>query len=483
MADEVTINITEAVDEVTIDALDGSLPSPSDHGNLTGLLDDDHPLYHTDARALAWLGARSTTDLSEGLSLYFTTARAQAVVDADASLLKADGSRNVSGVLTLDPLPEPAWAEGQLYYDANSNTLSFQNDVPNVTLNIGEEVYVRAVNKTGVTLANGQVVYIDSAQGNRPTITLANASSASTSDGTLGVVTADIANNAEGLVTIIGVVRGLDTSAFTEGDMIYLSAATAGTFTNVKPTTPDRAVQLGVVLSSHNTQGEILVRIDSTQDLGDLQDVLITSLSTGQMVIWDATSGYWKNSTRYYLDEAGDEHHFAGGFRMDDAQWDDLRFPATTVRQGSTLKPDFDTTDVGLLFPQNDPLEIAYIIGQMPHEWKLESEIKPHIHYIQDEVTVPVFKIDYRIYKNGDAPPAFTTLTTSGTPALTYTSGSIAQIMSFPAIDMTGIDAVSAIVDVKLYRDDNVVSGDVLVKEFDFHYQKDTFGSRQAFVK
>lgn len=35
----------------------------SDHGALTGLGDDDHPQYHNDARALAWLGGRSIADL------------------------------------------------------------------------------------------------------------------------------------------------------------------------------------------------------------------------------------------------------------------------------------------------------------------------------------------------------------------------------------------------------------------------------------
>lgn len=44
----------------------------SDHGALTGLLDDDHTQYHTDARALTWLGTRTTDDLPEGVSnLYF----------------------------------------------------------------------------------------------------------------------------------------------------------------------------------------------------------------------------------------------------------------------------------------------------------------------------------------------------------------------------------------------------------------------------
>jgi len=44
----------------------------TDHGTLTGLGDDDHTQYHTDTRALTWLGTRSTDDLPEGVTnLYF----------------------------------------------------------------------------------------------------------------------------------------------------------------------------------------------------------------------------------------------------------------------------------------------------------------------------------------------------------------------------------------------------------------------------
>ena len=44
----------------------------TDHAELTGLADDDHGQYHTDARADAWFAAKSTDDLPEGkTSLYF----------------------------------------------------------------------------------------------------------------------------------------------------------------------------------------------------------------------------------------------------------------------------------------------------------------------------------------------------------------------------------------------------------------------------
>ena len=40
----------------------GSAGDLVDHGELDGLTDDDHVAYHTDARALTWLGTTDITD-------------------------------------------------------------------------------------------------------------------------------------------------------------------------------------------------------------------------------------------------------------------------------------------------------------------------------------------------------------------------------------------------------------------------------------
>lgn len=77
-----------------------------DHGLLGGLGDDDHVQYHTDARALTWLGTRSTTDLPEGSNLYFTDERAQDAVGSiiadsvDIDFTYDDGAPSITGVLT-----------------------------------------------------------------------------------------------------------------------------------------------------------------------------------------------------------------------------------------------------------------------------------------------------------------------------------------------------------------------------------------------
>jgi len=64
-----------------------------------------------------------------------------------------------------------------------------------------------------------------------------------------------------------------------------------------------------------------------------------------------------------------------------------------------------------------------------------------------------------------------------------YSSGDLAQISAFPAIDMSGITGVSPILQIKVYRDDNTTAGDVLGQELDFHYQRDSFGSEEEYAK
>lgn len=156
--------------------------------------------------------------------------------------------------------------------------------------------------------------------------------------------------------------------------------------------------------------------------------------------------------------------------------WDDLNFPFTQTKLGALSKPDFDYTNVGLLFPQNDATEVVYIIGQLPHGYLAGSDIKPHIHWQQTGATVPTWKIAYKWFNNGAAvPAAFTTISATG-EVFTYVSGSLAQISTWPAISGTGMKE-SSILLIKLYREDNTVTGDVLAFEFDIHIQKNKRGT------
>lgn len=168
---------------------------------------------------------------------------------------------------------------------------------------------------------------------------------------------------------------------------------------------------------------------------------------------------------------------------LQDTVWDDLVMPLTRERQGLTGKPDFDFTNFGLLFPQNDPTEIAYLTRQMKHKWAIGTDIHPHVHFVQNSALQPTFKMDYRVIQNNGATGGSFTTLTAVVFKFAYTSGSILQIAEFPTIDTSAITTVSAQWEIRLYRDDDVVTGDVLGKEFDLHYQIDSLGSKDEYTK
>ena len=164
-------------------------------------------------------------------------------------------------------------------------------------------------------------------------------------------------------------------------------------------------------------------------------------------------------------------------------RFDDLFFPLAQVRVGANSKPDFDYTNNGLLFPQNDTAEYVWITCQLPHRWKEGSTIYPHLHYTQTVNAQPVFRMEYRWTNIGDAVSGTWTNYDLATNAMPYVSGSIHQILK----NATGIDGtgktISSLLEIKLYRTDNVVTGDLLAKQFDVHIEIDGLGSSLEYVK
>ena len=151
-------------------------------------------------------------------------------------------------------------------------------------------------NTTGATLTKGTVVYITGATGQLPTVSKALATGDTTSAQTLGVMSANLANNSNGYVTIIGLVTGMDTSAYTDGAQLYLSPTTAGTYTTTKPYAPDHLVYVAVVEHAHPTQGKLFVKIQNGYELDELHNVSAQSPSNGQTILWNGTTNLWEKA-------------------------------------------------------------------------------------------------------------------------------------------------------------------------------------------
>ena len=152
-------------------------------------------------------------------------------------------------------------------------------------------------NETGATLTKGTVVYINGASGNKATVTKALATGDSTSAQTFGLVFADILHNNNGYAILAGDIAGLDTSAFTAGQQLYLSSTTAGAYTSTKQYAPNHLVYIGVVTRSHANQGSIEVRIQNGYEMDELHNVSAQSPSNGQVLIYNESTSLWEKHT------------------------------------------------------------------------------------------------------------------------------------------------------------------------------------------
>jgi hypothetical protein len=152
-------------------------------------------------------------------------------------------------------------------------------------------------NTTGATLTKGTIVYILGATGNKPTVSKAIATGDSTSAQTFGMLQTNIANNANGYAVCSGDLSGLDTSALTEGQQLYLSGVTAGAYTTTKSVAPIHLVYIGVVTRSHPTQGQIEVKIQNGYELDEIHDVLITSKANNDGLFYESSTSLWKNKS------------------------------------------------------------------------------------------------------------------------------------------------------------------------------------------
>lgn len=160
-------------------------------------------------------------------------------------------------------------APGKLSWNDSSGTLNVGLKGGEVVIQLGQEVVVRVYNDTGNTLNNGEVVRITGSFSGTITAVLASASSETSSTSTIGIVTEPILSTAEGYITLLGIVRDVDTSLFAAGDEVWLST-TPGGITNVKPQSPDHPIRLGLVAVSDEFVGQIFASVSTPSNAVDV---------------------------------------------------------------------------------------------------------------------------------------------------------------------------------------------------------------------
>jgi len=157
-----------------------------------------------------------------------------------------------------------------------------------VSIQLGQEMQTRVKNDAGVQIDNGQLVYIDSAAGANPLAKIASTTDANIAQRTFGMATENIANNGFGAITTEGLVRDVNTAAFTEGDMLWLGVN--GAVTNIEPVAPTPKISVGMVLRSNVANGVIYVKIRAISRNQKLSDVYAPTLTGGDILRWNSTT-------------------------------------------------------------------------------------------------------------------------------------------------------------------------------------------------
>lgn len=376
-------------------------------------------------------------------------------------------STNVSNTQYNTAVANPAYTEGKVFYDNTEKTLCYYNDSSDMTLNIGQESVVRVVNKTSNPLTNGQVVYISGAQGSRPKADLALGNAITTAYNTIGMVTeTSISVNGTGYVTCLGLVNGLNTSSFNEGDVLWLSPTTAGGLVNVEPVYNYFKVKVGYCITSHSSNGKILVHPEVYNNkFGDAANGNYSTFEDDGTLVFNGNATVYKDlypsSVTVNTGTNGASFTLYNGVNL---------YAYEFVGSGATLKS----------------LQLGF---QLNHDYKEGSDIIPHLHlYIPDDGTGGVIKF-YMNY-------TWTNIDSTGSVAETTVSGTITRvanagignnaILSFGTISGTG-KTISSIFMARIYRNPADVADtfgvSTWLKSADIHYLCDTCGSRTATAK
>lgn len=251
-----------------------------------GQVDWDVPLNN----ALDWLDNKidNVIDSEEALRIAGDGVNAQNITDLTT------GTDSFASLQFNTATPGSANVAGKLAWNDTDGTLDLRLKDGSVTLQIGQEFVARAYNDTAEAIPEGRVVRVSGASGQKLTIGLAAPTNDLTSATTFGVVTQSggIGINSSGYVTMMGLVRNINTADYQEGDVLWLGAN--GTFTATKPAAPTHMVQVGyVVIASNN--GSIYVHIQNGYELDELHNVKITNPQNNDVLKYNSALGLWVN--------------------------------------------------------------------------------------------------------------------------------------------------------------------------------------------
>jgi hypothetical protein len=253
-----TTNIAEGTNEYFTTAkarLSVSAGTGISYDNLTGVITNSSPSLGGDV-----VGPASATD--NAIARFDTTTgkliQNSTVTVSDAGVVDGVTHMNNVDYIDFDTTYATTLGAGQLGWNGN-DTLGLGMIGGNVVQHIGEDVFFYV--KASATITKGQLCMFTGAVGSSGVLTAAPSTAIPFAEAIIGVAAENIANNAFGLVQSVGTLRGVDTSAFLDGDILYYNSAVTGGFTKTFPTSGPIVIAAAVAKSGSGGSGVLTIRV------------------------------------------------------------------------------------------------------------------------------------------------------------------------------------------------------------------------------
>ena len=246
---------------------------------------------------LAYAQANTGTALAQAAYDYANT-----IVSTSPIIIQDEGTNVTSNVVSINFV-----GSGVSVSNTGANTVDVTITSSGFNPTDVKQVFAEVKNDESFTITKGQPVFLYQATGNKASVKLANNNGDSTSAKTLGLVYSDtITQGGTGLIITQGVISGIDTSMYQEGDTVYLGN-TAGTLTSTKPYAPNHLVYIGVIERANQGNGQIYVRPQNGYELNEIHDVNINHnvpLANGDTIVWNSSLSIWENRQISFLNVA-----------------------------------------------------------------------------------------------------------------------------------------------------------------------------------
>jgi hypothetical protein len=216
---------------------------------------------------LASSNSGSVVTFSAGQKTIWCDYPAGKAVYLDASGSISEPIVNISGLsgaistvdtIAFDTTYATTLTAGQIGWNGN-DTLGLGMIGGNVIQHIGEDTFFYV--KASSAITKGQLCMFTGAVGSSGVLTAAPATAIPFAEAIIGVAAENIALNGFGLVQNTGTLKGVDTSAFLDGDILYYNSAVTGGFTKTFPTSGPIVIAAAVAKAGSGGSGILTIRI------------------------------------------------------------------------------------------------------------------------------------------------------------------------------------------------------------------------------